>query len=189
MPDTGNVKDCLELPPTNFSIFTLKNMTSRTYLIIFSVQYCFLFRFVCVELVSLIWFLQFWVAIHVYGTMIKLVHFYTELIIVYHRLWAVKKEKLLVVYVYRVCCGSKNSKNVLFQLIMISLKKSISTWQFLVNKVIKFRPYWELSPLLVITSSKYNTKTPAFIAGTPFPFPHFCAFLPPPSSFPFVPAT
>ena len=23
MPDTGNAKDCLELPPTNFSIFTL----------------------------------------------------------------------------------------------------------------------------------------------------------------------
>ena len=52
MPDTWNMKDCLELPPTNFSIFTLKNVTWRTYLIIFSVPYCFLFRFVCVELVS-----------------------------------------------------------------------------------------------------------------------------------------
>ena len=79
MPDTGNMKDCLELPPTNFSIFKLKNVTWRTYLIIFSVQYCFLFRFVCIELVSLIWFLQFWVAIHVYGTMIKLVHFDKEI--------------------------------------------------------------------------------------------------------------
>ena len=29
----------------------------------------FLFRFVCIELVSLIWFLQIWVAIYVYGTM------------------------------------------------------------------------------------------------------------------------
>ena len=48
MPDTGNAKDCLELPPTNFSIFTLKNVTWRTYLISFSVQYCFLFRFVCI---------------------------------------------------------------------------------------------------------------------------------------------
>ena len=71
MPDTGNVKDCLELPPTNFSIFTLKNVTWWTYLISFTVQYCFLFRFVCIELVSLIWFLQIWVAIYVYGTMIN----------------------------------------------------------------------------------------------------------------------
>ena len=68
MPDTGNAKDCLELPPTNFSIFTLKNVTWRTYLISFTVQYCFPFCFVCVELVSLIWFLQIWVAIYVYGT-------------------------------------------------------------------------------------------------------------------------
>ena len=71
MPDTGNAKDCLELPPTNFSIFTLKNVTWRTYLISFTVQYCFLFRFVCIELVSLIWFLQIWIAVHVYGTMIN----------------------------------------------------------------------------------------------------------------------
>ena len=71
MPDTTNAKDCLELPPTNFSIFTLKNVTRRTYLISFTVQDCFLFRFVCIELVSLIWFLQIWVAIHVYGTMIN----------------------------------------------------------------------------------------------------------------------
>ena len=71
MPDTGNAKDCLELPPTNFSIFTLKNVTWRTYLISFTVQDCFLFRFVCIELVSLIWFLQIWVAIYVYGTMIN----------------------------------------------------------------------------------------------------------------------
>ena len=68
MPDTGNAKDCLELPPTNFSIFTLKNVTWRTYLISFTVQYCFPFCFVCVELVSLIWFLQIWVEIYVYGT-------------------------------------------------------------------------------------------------------------------------
>ena len=31
----------------------------------------FLFRFVCIELVSLIWVLQIWVAIYVYGTMIN----------------------------------------------------------------------------------------------------------------------
>ena len=59
MPDTGNAKDYLELPPTTFSIFTLKNVTWRTYLISFPV------------LVSLIWFVQIWVAIHVYGTMIN----------------------------------------------------------------------------------------------------------------------
>ena len=71
MPDTGNAKDCLELPPTNFSIFTLKNVTWRTYLISFTVQYCFLFRFVCIEFVSLIWFLQIWVAVYVYVTIIN----------------------------------------------------------------------------------------------------------------------
>ena len=93
MPDTGNVKDCLELPPTNFSIFTLKNVTWRTYLISFTVQYCFLFRFVCIELVSLIWFLQFWVAIYVYGTMIKLVHFDKEISanVYRHSLWDYSK--------------------------------------------------------------------------------------------------
>ena len=56
MPDTGIAKDCLELPPTNYSIFTLKNVTWRTYFISFTVQYCFLFRFVCMELVPFIWF-------------------------------------------------------------------------------------------------------------------------------------
>ena len=71
MPDTRNAKDCLELPPTNFSIFTLKNVTWRLYLISFTVPDCFVFHFVCIELVSLIWFLQIWVAIHVYGTMIN----------------------------------------------------------------------------------------------------------------------
>ena len=71
MSDTGNAKDCLELSPTNFSIFTLKNVTWRTYLISFTVQDCFLFRFVCIGLVSLIWFLQIWVAIYVYGNMIN----------------------------------------------------------------------------------------------------------------------
>ena len=71
MPVNGNAKDCFELPPTNFSIFTLKNVTWRTYLISFPAQYCFPFRFVCIERVSRIWFLQIWVAIYVYGTMIN----------------------------------------------------------------------------------------------------------------------
>ena len=71
MPGTGNAKDCLELPATNFSIFTFKNLSWRTYLISFTVLYCFLFRFVCTELVSLIWFLPIWVAINVYSSMIN----------------------------------------------------------------------------------------------------------------------
>ena len=71
MPDTGNAKDCLELPPTNFRFLHLKNVTWRLYLISFTVSDCFLFQFVCIQLVSLIWFLQIWIAIHVYGTMIN----------------------------------------------------------------------------------------------------------------------
>ena len=63
IPDTRNAKDCIELPPTNFSIFTLKTVTWRTYLISFTLQNCFLLHFVCIELVSLIWFLKIWVAI------------------------------------------------------------------------------------------------------------------------------
>ena len=92
MPDTGNVKDCLELPPANFSIVTLKNVTWRTYLIIFSVQYCFpaisfcLYRACFTHLIS-------WVAIYVYGTMIKLVHFDKEISanVYRHSLWDYSK--------------------------------------------------------------------------------------------------
>ena len=68
MSDTGNAKDCLELSPTNFSIFTLKNVTWRIYLISFPVQYCFYF---VLFLFSLIWFLKIWVVIYVFGTMIN----------------------------------------------------------------------------------------------------------------------
>ena len=64
-------RKCERLPHTNFSIFTLKNVIRRTYFIRFTVQYCFLFRFVSIELVSLIWFLQIWVVIYVFGTMIN----------------------------------------------------------------------------------------------------------------------
>ena len=87
MPDTGNAKDYLELPPPTFSIFTLKNVTWRTYLISFTVQYYFLFRFVCIELVSLIWFLQIWVAIYVYRTMIN---------------WSTLINKLMQTYIVKV---------------------------------------------------------------------------------------
>ena len=55
MPDTGNAKDYLELPPTNFSIFTLKNVTWRTYLIslpvLFSISFC-LYRAFFTHLIS-----------------------------------------------------------------------------------------------------------------------------------------
>ena len=83
MPDTGNAKDYFELPPTTFSVFTLKNVTWRTYLISFTVQYCFLFRFVCIELVSLIWFLQTRVSIYIYGTMINWSTLITKLMQMY----------------------------------------------------------------------------------------------------------
>ena len=45
MPDTGDAKDYLELPPTTFSIFTRKNVTWRTYLISSTVQYFFSISF------------------------------------------------------------------------------------------------------------------------------------------------
>ena len=97
MPDTENAKDYLELPPTTYSIFTLKNVTWRTYLISFTVQYCFLFRFVCIELVSLIWFLQIWVAIYVYGTMIN---------------WSTLIKKLMQTYIVKVSGSILNISTV-----------------------------------------------------------------------------
>ena len=51
-----------------FDFYIKKNMTWRTYLISFTVHYCILFRLVCIEVISLIWVLQIWVAIYVYGT-------------------------------------------------------------------------------------------------------------------------
>ena len=54
MPDTGNAKDCLKLPPTNFSIFTLKSVSWRTYLVstgLFSVSFC-LYRACFTHLIS-----------------------------------------------------------------------------------------------------------------------------------------
>ena len=67
-------RKCERLPRIathKFFDFALQNMTWRAYLIGFTVQYCFLFRLVCIELVSLVSFLQIWVAIYVYGTMIN----------------------------------------------------------------------------------------------------------------------
>ena len=77
MPDTRNAKILpIELPPTSFSVFTLNNVTwlvSRYSIV------RFLFRFVCVELVSLIWFLQIWVAIYACLWYYQLVHFDKEI--------------------------------------------------------------------------------------------------------------
>ena len=97
MPDTGNAKDYLKLPPNTFLIFTLKNVTWRTYLISFTVQYCFLFRFVCIELVSLIWFLQIWVAIYVYGIMIN---------------WSTLIKKLMQTYIVKISGSILNLSTV-----------------------------------------------------------------------------
>ena len=53
MPDTGNAKDCLELPPTNFSIFTLKKVTwlVSQYWVLFSISFC-LYRAYFAHLIS-----------------------------------------------------------------------------------------------------------------------------------------
>ena len=78
---------------------------------------------------------------------------------------------------------------------MISLEKSVSTWQLPVNKVIKFGPCWEAPYLWLVTYCRIssenggrNTKTPALKAGAPFPFLLFRAFLslPTPSPLPFL---
>ena len=78
---------------------------------------------------------------------------------------------------------------------MISLEKSVSTWQFPVNKVIKFGPCWEAPYLWLVTYCRIssenggrNKKTPALKAGAPFPFLLFRAFLslPTPSPLPFL---
>ena len=71
LPTQGYVESPSGLPSANFPIFTFKNSAWRTYLSIFTVLYCFLFRFVCIKLFSLFWFLQIWVAIYFYGTMIN----------------------------------------------------------------------------------------------------------------------
>ena len=66
---------------------------------------------------------------------VKCIH--PKLIIVCRRLRAVKnREGQLVAYVCLVCCGARTAKIFLFRLLMISLEKSVSTWQFPVNKVI-----------------------------------------------------
>ena len=71
-----------------FFDFYIKKRDS-TNLISLTVQYFFLFRFVSIELVSLIWFLQIWVVIYVFGTMINWSLFNKEINVnVYrHSLW------------------------------------------------------------------------------------------------------
>ena len=71
MPDTRNAKDCLELPTTNFLIFTLKNVTWRTYLISFSSTVLFSISF-CLYNKSLFHSSDFFkFAIYVYSTMVN----------------------------------------------------------------------------------------------------------------------
>ena len=81
-----------------FFNFYLKNVTWRTYLISFTVQYCFLFRFVCIELMfhSSARFLQIWVALKIIlmfnGTMISWSTLIKKLMHVYrHSLWEYSK--------------------------------------------------------------------------------------------------
>ena len=81
---------------------------------------------------------------------------------------------------------------------MITFEKIVSTWQFPVNKVIKFGPCWEAAPTLIVIGHVLTVdviglvrklvggiiiKTPALIAGAPFPFPFFP--FSPPTPFPF----
>ena len=97
MPDIWNAKDYLELPPTNFSIFTLKNVIWRTYLISCMVWYCFLFRFCLFRACFTHWFLQIWVAIYFYGTMIN---------------WFTLIKKLMQTYIVRVSRSILNVSTV-----------------------------------------------------------------------------
>ena len=67
----------------------------------------------------------FFVAILFDEVRTKILCIHTKLIIVRRRLQAVRKERLLLVYVCHVCFGSKNSKNVLFRSIMMAWKKPL----------------------------------------------------------------
>ena len=95
---TWQTAEMWKIATHKFFDFYIKNsVTWRTYLISFRVQYCFLFRFVCIELVSLIWFLQIWVAIYVYGTMIN---------------WSTLKKKLMQTYIVIVSGSILNISTV-----------------------------------------------------------------------------
>ena len=97
MPDTRNAKDIPRIATHNFFDFYIKNVTWRTYLISFTVQYCFPFRFVFIELVSLISFLQICVAIYVYGTMTN---------------WSTLIKKLMQTYIVKVSGSILNISTV-----------------------------------------------------------------------------
>ena len=127
----------------------------------------------------------------------KVLCIHTKLIIVCRRLREVKKMRdcswsMFVVF----AAGAKTVKMFHFARLWYHLKKSVSTWQFPVNKVIKFRPCWEAPYLWLVTYWQWHyriswenggriTKTPALIAGAPFPFPSFVLFSLPPAPFPF----
>ena len=77
-----------------------RDLTNIFDLFGFTAQYCFLFRFVCIELVSLIWFLQIWVAIYVYGIMIN---------------WSTLIKKLLQTYIVKISGSILNLSTVQFK--------------------------------------------------------------------------
>ena len=127
----------------------------------------------------------------------KVLCIHTKLIIVCRRLREVKRMSdcswsMFVVF----AAGAKTVKMFHFARLWYHLKKSVSTWQFPVNKVIKFRPCWEAPYLWLVTYWQWHyriswenggriTKTPALIAGAPFPFPSFVLFSLPPAPSPF----
>ena len=118
----------------------------------------------------------------------KVLCIHTKLIIVCRRLREVKKMRdcswsMFVVF----AAGAKTVKMFHFARLWYHLKKSVSTWQFPVNKVIKFRPCWEAPYVWLVTYWQWHyriswenggriTKTPALRAGAPFPFPSFVLF-------------
>ena len=87
MPDSGSAKNCIELPPTNFSIFALKNVTWWTYFLVSQyriVLYFILFVYCFIHLISSnlschpgLWYYD------------QLVHFDKEINanVYHHRLW------------------------------------------------------------------------------------------------------
>ena len=78
MADTGNTKDC---HPQIFWFLHLKTWLDKLIWLVSSTDYCFVFHFVCIELVSLVWFLQIWPIINYWSPlMTKLMQTYIIII-------------------------------------------------------------------------------------------------------------
>ena len=109
--------------------FYIKNVTWQTYLVSFIVQYCFLFRFVCIELVSLIWFLQIWVAVYVYGIMIN---------------WSTLIKKLMQTYIVKVSESVLNLSTVhlngIWHLIWRYLSKPVLDGHTCIKRTLQHSP-------------------------------------------------